>query len=251
MFKIIFYIKMGLAVFVLSIFNVSFASSWLTINDLKESISMLQEKQKEILVNNPDLSNIADIKQFLKNDLTDAQISEINKIIYEYNLFKENNSNLENYQSQLLLIKKDTYKKLTSYVKEEMLNQYLEYIKNNLETVKKDIYIREEINKKQDILEAKVDAIKEKIKTNKNEIENNLNDIIKEKIDEKIKIIRENKEFKALTVEKRKYVIEQIIKKVELKKDEKIKSGNQIKEIEFYVYDLVIEKLKIFLTELK
>jgi hypothetical protein len=54
-----------------------------------------------------------------------------------------------------------------------------------------------------------------------------------------------------LDLEKRKYVIEQVIKKVEIRKNEKIKSENPIKEREIYIYEIVLEKLNIFLKELK
>lgn len=251
MFKINFYIKSLIFIFI-AFFQIHVhAASWVTINDLKESISLLQEKQKEIYVKNPDLSSIYDIKGFLKDDLDETKINEINKIISEYNTFKLNYKNTENYETLVLIIKKDTYKKLTVYVKSEKLDEYLEYIKNNLETVKQDMDIRYEIIRKQELLEAKVDAIKEKIIINKTEFETNIIDIINTKIDEKLKIIRDNKDFQALDLKKRKYVIEQIIKKVEFKKEEKLKSWDQVSERELYIYDLVIEKLKIFLTELK
>ncbi len=251
MLKISFYVKsLIFIVILLNLAQVS-ASTWVTITELKQSITLLQEKQKDIFIKNPDLSSISDIKVFLKDDLDESQVNEIKKIITEYNTFKENNIDSDNYQSDLLLIKKETYKKLTLYVKSENLDQYLEYIKNNLETIKQEKDIKTEIIKKQEILENKVDAIKIKIKESKDDFENNINDIIKVKIDEKLKIIRENKDFKKLDLEKRKYVIEQIIKKVELKKAEKEKSGNQIKEREFYVYDIVLERLNTFLKEQK
>lgn len=243
--------KLIFIVFILFLSSSAYSSSWETINDLKQSISMLQEKQKEIYSKNPDLSCIEDIKSFLKADLTQIQVNEINNIIWEYNAFKIQNKNVDNYQSLLLSIKKETYKKLTVYVNEDKLSNYLEYIKNNLETVKKDIDIKSEITKKQEILEAKVDAIKEKIKENKDEIESSLIDIINIKIEEKLNIIKEHKDFQKLNLENKKYVIEQIIKKVEIKKEEKIKSWNAIKEREMYVYDALIEKLNLFLKELK
>lgn len=243
--------KLILIVFLSFLFCSAYWSSWETINDLKQSISMLQEKQKEIYSKNPDLSSIDDIKSFLKADLTQLQVNEINSIIWEYNAFKVQNKNVDNYQGLLLSIKKETYKKLTIYVNEDKLSNYLEYIKNNLETVKKDIDIKSEITKKQEILEAKVDAIKEKIKENKDEIESNLIDIINIKIEEKLNKIKENKDFQKLSLDNKKYVIDQIIKKVEIKKEEKIKSWNAIKEREIYVYDTLIEKLNEFLKELK
>lgn len=253
MFKISLFIKSFIVLYILFIYSGVFAASWtwVTINELKQSISLLQEKQKEINIKNPDLSSISDIKGFLKDDLNESQISEINKIITEYNTFKTNNINEENYYSQLLTIKKETYKKLTVFVKSEKLNDYLEYIKNNLEKIKQANDLKTEIIRKQEILENKVDAIKIKIQENKDVFENNITDIINTKIDEKLNIIKSNKDFQKLDLEKRKYVIEQIIKKIELKKEEKIKSWNQIKERELYIYDHVIEKLKKFLSELK
>lgn len=229
----------------------AYSSSWETINELKQSISMLQEKQKEIYIINPDLSSIDDIKIFLKTDLTNEQLEEVNKIIWEYSKYKENIKNVENYQSLLLAKKREIYKNLTIYVNEDKLNNYLEYIKSNLETVKKDIDLKTEILKKQEILEAKVDAIKDKIKENKTEIETSLTEIINVKIDEKLKKLKENKDFIKLDLEKKQYVIEQIIKKVEIKKEEKVKSWNTIKEREIYIYDVLLDKLNVFLKELK
>lgn len=229
----------------------TYSSSWETINDLKQSISLLQDKQKEIYINNPDLSSIEDIKWFLKFDLTDDQIIEVNKIIWEYNSYKESIKNDENYQGLLMSKKRETYKNITIYVKQDKLDEYLDYIKNNLETVKKDIDIKSEINKKQELLEAKVDAIKEKIKENKDEVENNLIDIINQKIDEKINNLKNNNDFQKLNLNKKKYVIAQIIKKIEFKKESKIKSWNSIKEREIYVYDTLLDKLKELVDELK
>ncbi len=245
------YIKIFTIIFILSFFGKVSASTWVTIVELKQNIVILQEKQKEIYEKTPDLSSVSDIKIFLKDDLTIDQINEIKKIILDYNDFKTNNINIEDYQNQLLFVKKETYKKLTVYVKNEKLDKFLNYIRDNLETIKQDNLIKDEISKNKEILEEKIDTIKIKIKENKDESENNINDIINIKVDEKIKIIKENKDFQKLALEKRKYIITQVVKKIELKKSKKEKTWNQLNERELYIYDIVIEKLNLFLKELK
>lgn len=251
MSKIFNYIKFGIVLLLLFIFGSASASTWETIVDLKQSISSLQEKQKAINIKNPDLSGIEDIRWFLKDELYHYQINDINKIISQYNSFKLSVNNLEKYSNEILIVKKETYKKLTPYVKSENLDEFLSYIKNNLETVKQDKSIKIEISKKQVKLEAKVDAIKEKIKENKDEFENNILDIINTKVEEKVNIIKDNNDFNKLDLEKKKYVIAQVIKKLEIKKSEKQNSWNKFKEREIYIYELVIWKLKLFLSELK
>jgi hypothetical protein len=52
-------------------------------------------------------------------------------------------------------------------------------------------------------------------------------------------------------LEKRKYILERIIKNVQIKKEKKVLSRISVWKIELYVYDLLIEKLQIFLLELK
>lgn len=239
-----------IVLFILSIFGKVSASTWVTIVELKQNIAMLQEKQKEIYQKTPDLSGISDIKEFLKDDLTVSQIEEINKIIAYYNDFKVQKDVLD-YEKKLLNIKKETYKKIIVFVDTEKLQDYLDYIKDSLEAIKQDNFIKDEISKNKEILDEKMIIIKEKIKNNKDEFENDINELIKVKIDEKLQVFKDNKDFQNLSLEKRKYIIEKIIKNVQMKKEKKVSSWIVVWKIELYVYDLLIEKLQEFLLELK
>ncbi len=239
-----------IVLFILSFFGKVSASTWVTIVELKQNIAMLQEKQKEIYQKTPDLSGISDIKEFLKDDLTASQIEEINKIIRDYNDFKIQKDILD-YEKKLLNIKKETYKKIILFVDTEKLQDYLDYIKDSLEAIKQDNFIKDEISKNKEILDEKVTIIKEKIKINKDEFENDINELITTKIDEKLQVFKDNKDFQNLSLEKRKYIIEKIIKNVQMKKEKKVSSWINVWKIELYVYDLLIEKLQEFLLELK
>lgn len=251
MIKFSLYVKIiFIVLFILSIFGKVSASTWVTIVELKQNIAMLQEKQKEIYENTPDLSSISDVKEFLKIDLTASQIEEINKIIKDYNDFKLQ-KNVQDYDKKLLNIKKETYKKIIVYVDTENLQDYLAYIKESLEAIKQDNLIKDEISKNKEILEEKVTVIKEKIKINKDEFESDINELITTKIDEKLQLFKDNKDFQKLDLEKRQYILEKIIKNVQIKKEKKVSSWITVWKIELYVYDLLIEKLQKFLLELK
>ncbi len=243
--KIIF-----IVLFILSIFGKVSASTWVTIVELKQNIAILQEKQKEIYQKTPDLSSISDVKEFLKDDLTLSQIEEINKIIKDYNDFKVQKGVLD-YEKKLLNIKKETYRKIIVFVDTEKLQDYLDYIKDSLKAIKQNNLIKDEISKNKEILDEKVTIIKEKIKINNDEFENDLNELITTKIDEKLQLFKDNKDFINLSLEKRKYILERIIKNVQIKKEKKVLSRISVWKIELYVYDLLIEKLQIFLLELK
>lgn len=239
-----------IVLFILSIFGKVSASSWVTIVELKQNIVLLQEKQKEIYEKTPDLSNFNDIQDFLKSDLTVSQIEEINKIIKDYNDFKVQ-KNIGDYEKKLLNLKKETYKKIIIFVDTDKLQDYLDYIKDNLEAIKQDNLIKDKISRNKEILDEKIMIIKEKIKNNKDEFENDINELIKVRINEKLQVFKDNKDFQNLSLEKKKYIIEKIIKNVQIKKEKKVSSWVNVWKIELYVYDLLIEKLQEFLLELK
>jgi hypothetical protein len=190
---------------------------------LKQNIAILQEKQKDIYQKTPDLSSVSDVKEFLKDDITISQIEEINKIIKDYNEFKVQKDVLD-YEKKLLNIKKETYKKIIIFVDTEKSQDYLDYIKDSLEAIKQDNIIKDEIYKNKEILDEKILVLKEKIKINNDEFESDINVLITTKIDEKLQSFKDNKDFQKLDLEKRKYILDRIIKNVQIKKEKKVSS---------------------------
>ena len=106
-------------------------------------------------------------------------------------------------------------------------------------------------HKNKEILDEKILVLKEKIKINNDEFESDINVLITTKIDEKLQSFKDNKDFQKLDLEKRKYILDRIIKNVQIKKEKKVSSWVNVWKIELYVYDLLIEKLQEFLLELK
>ncbi|MDD3303144.1 MAG: hypothetical protein PHN31_06330, partial [Candidatus Gracilibacteria bacterium] len=194
--KIVFKILLFLFVFSYPCF--SYASSGITINEIKENIKILQEKEKEIFKSDSDLNSISQIQYFLRSDLTKEELEKVNKIISDYNLSKNSYGKDYNLNDAFIKYKKETYKKLSTYVKSEKLQDFLNYIKDSVDVMKQDSFIKTEITKNQELLNTKLTTIQEKIEKNKQEIQNNIKESIRIKVDEKIKVINDNESFKKL-----------------------------------------------------
>jgi len=247
--KIVFKILLFLFVFSYPCF--SYASSWITINEIKENIKILQEKEKEIFKSDSDLNSISQIQYFLRSDLTKEELEKVNKIISDYNLAKNSYWKDYNLNDAFIKYKKETYKKLSTYVKSEKLQDFLNYIKDSVDVMKQDSFIKTEITKNQELLNTKLTTIQEKIEKNKQEIQNNIKESIRIKVDEKIKVINDNESFKKLDLDKKKYIIKKIIEHAENKKNNQLLSSSWTLVSQIDLYDIVIEKLNEFLLNLK
>gem|GEM_PF-4444077 len=92
--------------------------------------------------------------------------------------------------------------------------------------MKQDSFIKTEITKNQELLNTKLTTIQEKIEKNKQEIQNNIKESIRIKVDEKIKVINDNESFKKLDLDKKKYIIKKIIEHAENKKNNQLLSSS-------------------------
>nr|MDD3719804.1 hypothetical protein [Candidatus Gracilibacteria bacterium] len=251
-------LKIYIRILIFTLFSVIFfsvsATEVVTIKELQQNIKVLEEKQGEITKKfSSDLGDIGDIKNFLKDNLSEKEVEEIKLIINNYNKSKENiidnNNNLEDIKQSLLDLKKEVYKKLIPYIEQGNLQDYLNYIKTNVEVFKQGKDLDYEIDKNKELLEQKVSLIKEKIKVHESELKNEIDELINKKIDEKIDIIKNNEKFKILDLEKRKALISKTIEKIKEKlNDIEVTTENQ-KKID--IYNIVIQKLEEVFSELK
>lgn len=251
-------LKIYIRILIFTLFSVIFfsvsATEVVTIKELQQNIKVLEEKQGEITKKfSSDLWDIWDIKNFLKDNLSEKEVEEIKLIINNYNKSKENiidnNNNLEDIKQSLLDLKKEVYKKLIPYIEQWNLQDYLNYIKTNVEVFKQWKDLDYEIDKNKELLEQKVSLIKEKIKVHESELKNEIDELINKKIDEKIDIIKNNEKFKILDLEKRKALISKTIEKIKEKlNDIEVTTENQ-KKID--IYNIVIQKLEEVFSELK
>ncbi len=236
-------------------FLVLFIQTWVfaneSINDIKENIKNLQNKQKQILENKDSIYSLWNLNNYIQGNLNSAEIVELSNIISSYNFSSNNLKNSIPDFWDLLKIKKETYKKIWLYISKDKLNSYLDFVKVNIELVYECWEIEKNILKNEEILNEKLLDIKIKISKNKEEIENNLLDLINNKLNEKIDKLKNNENFKKLDLESKKYIINNIINYTEKRREERVKlnSGKSANNIDVYL--IVIDRLKNFSLELK
>ena len=240
--------------------NISYWFSWeidletettheITIKELKENIDSLSEDKTKLIIENGKLNKDNKLRNFLRKNLTKGEIKEIILIINEY---KKNRSiyeekllikakNLEDTteeKNQLLYLKKEFYKKLTSYIESIEIGNYLEYIKWDAKLLKENKDLTEKLITNKEILSQKVSKIEEQIKENRKNIESSFKFLIKIKIKEKIEKLKNKENYKSLSLELKKQIIEKTINKIKekiLKLEENLdKPETLIKKLEIY-----------------
>lgn len=234
-----------------------------TIKELNSEVKRLDKERVTANIKIYKLKSLTSISDFLKDDLSEIEISELKDITYTYNQhkeelekrFKEESESLNEIwkiEKQLIENKKDIYKELIPYIKKEKFKEYLDFIKNDVLALKETTQIKDNTIKKNIILKEKVENIKEKIIEHKETISEKLKALITLKVNEKVNNFKLSERFKELEL----YQKEELIKKMIYKTDEVIESLSLveykttvlIQKIE--IYKLIKEKLEELLLEL-
>lgn len=219
--------------------SISYVANWYSweadldntksLKEIKNNLADLKEEKVNLKQKlNLFIEETWELKKFFKKNLSKEDLSNIKEIVDLYNVYsnkleeqlKKKAKDFENSseeKSLLLKEKLNAYKKLTPYIDVDKLPNYLEYIKGDLIIFKEKKDVNELIYVNEEILNQKVENIKEKIVKNKELLDDKKEEIIKNKIDEKINILKENKKFKNLTNEEKKEIILNIIEKIKIK----------------------------------
>ena len=251
-----------LIVLFLSVFfiNTAFCSSWnidnnKTIKQLSNEVQELKQEKEELHKKILELQNTLLKSWFLKENLNIKAKERIKLIIDWYKIQKkqyeklliEKSSSLESTKEikiKLIELKKNLYASLVPYIKENKLNEYLEFVKKDLYTLKEDKDLKENSIKKNVILQEKVKKIKEKIIEHKKETQQILKEKIIKKIDQKIQALKVNNKFKNLKKEQKIKIIDYIIEKINKKIEEmnKIVNKTEILKTKIEIYEILKEK---------
>lgn len=207
-------------------------SSEKSIIELNSNIQEL-EKEKVELDGKWDTfqSQYEGITGFIKQDLTPREAFEIEEITYIYNSRKktfdlqlvEKLKKLEDttkIKKNSLELKKDFYKDIANYVEPEKLDQFLEYIKWDIEFNEKNREVKQTLYKEKVVLQEKVDDIKTKIEENQKLLDKRIEILIREKLAEKIRLLKENPKYQRLTTEWKIVLFEKALEKTSFKKSE-------------------------------
>ena len=269
--KILFFIFTTL-LFTKSFANdLDFIDEWKTIRELKENIENLDKNKIDLDLKIDSFATELYLIDYLKENLTYADFENLKNIISDYNkdryrlekIFNDKSINLKDTKKtkiKLLEVKKELYKNMTPYIKQENYSDYLEYIKSDTSLYSEQKELDSDILRKQEILNNKVETLEKRIVRHKEYIENNLILLVEKKIEEKIFNLNENKDFLALNNDNKINILNKTILKIEsriteLKEIEYIDSVNlyliSSNEKKIEIYNIALEKLEVFMKEYK
>gem|GEM_PF-6103343 len=144
---------------------------------------------------------------------------------------------------------------MTTYIKVEYYQSYLEYIKSDTVIYSERKEIDSDIYRKQEIINNKVNILEEKIREHKSYLEDSLKKLVEETMDEKIAFLSNNKSFSALENKEKVLILEKTIFKIS-NNIESLKNQNQINDLSTFVkvnndkkieiYNIVLKKLEDF-----
>lgn len=237
-----------------------------TIRELKENIEWLDKEKTDLYSKLKDFTPDQTLTWFFRDDLTLDELQKIKSIVETYNQNKKNleyelyekSKNLldtSDVRIKLLEEKKELYKKMTTYIKVEYYQSYLEYIKSDTVIYSERKVIDSDIYRKQEIINNKVNVLEEKIREHKSYLEDSLKKLVEKTMDDKITFLANNKSFMTLANKEKVLILEKTIFKIEnniesLKKQSLstelstfVKVNND-KKIE--IYNIVLKKLETF-----
>ena len=218
-----------------------------TIKQLKENIEVLKSKKvinfsifEKFKIEHWELQN------YFSKNLISENISEIEKILSNYKINKkviesESNDKL----NKLLDLEKKLYNSLLPYIDEEKLILYNTFVKKSISTIKKEDEIKTEIKDNKKEIEKKVSTIKNKIEENNKKQQEKLNNLLEEKIKNKLLKFKNSKKIESLWKEKQKLIFNLVLKKIINKKQKtkilSVKQKNLYFIIEKVLHEIIEE----------
>lgn len=250
-----------------------FNSETKTVKELKEDIENYEIDKEKLDLKFKNFLKTYKISEYFKQKLTKngynnfKNLSE--KYLEEKNILtkklQDKSKSLEDtkeIEEKLLNLKKDLYKNLTIYIKEDKIKAYKDFIKSDVKIYSEKNSITSEKIKVTKIYKAKVKNLEEQVQTHKDSIRQAISD----KLDEKFNQVFESEKFLKLENSKKSDILNKTITKLEEKKNlleikqEKLKENSKKNmnfiSIEFNknklaVYDISIEKLYVFTEKLE
>lgn len=220
--------------FVFSFSQVSANENWVfsdgkTIKELKKEIENFEKMNLELDSSLKKFLQENKIDSFLKKWLTSDEISNIKNIVNSYisknsnleNILKKskNEQEIEKLNLNLLDLKRDLYKWLVPYIDSKNYKNYLTFIDNNLKNFleKNSLYLNK--IKTQSNYEKKVEILEKKIQENKQNLDNQLKNIVEQKVWEKLDDFLSSPSFSKLPKEEKQKILSKIYTNLKTQSD--------------------------------
>lgn len=250
-----------------------FNSETKTVKELKEDIENYEIDKEKLDLKFKNFLKTYKISEYFKQKLTKNEYNNFKnlseKYLEEKNILtkklQDKSKSLEDtkeIEEKLLNLKKDLYKNLTIYIKEDKIKAYKDFIKSDVKIYSEKNSITSEKIKVTKIYKAKVKNLEEQVQTHKDSIRQAISD----KLDEKFNQVFESENFLNLKNSEKISILTKTIKKLEEKREILQKEQDELKEntnknINFIrieinknklaIYDISIEKLYVFTEKLE
>jgi hypothetical protein len=239
--------------------NTVFSASWWitnfpldngkTIKELKENIDVLNRDKKGLNLEFSILNKDLKLKSFFRENLAASELEDIKYIINNYLVSKNKLEKsltrkaalLEDTREEkkwLLTKKKEFYQSLVPFIKRDKLKEYLEYISVDAKILKEQKEVDTQIIVKKEIISNKVERIEEKIIKHRRLLDEKFRRLIEVKVNKKIDNLKNNEKFGALSLELKEVVLDNVIKKIQVKID--------VLESRFDKTDALTRKLEVY-----
>lgn len=233
-------------------------SSNLSIKELNQNIEKIKSEQADLETKTEKQNKeYGDLIWFIKQNLGKDEIYEIKKEIDEYvdlneqldNDLKNNaldKTESNNIKSEILTQKIDLYRFLYDYVDENKKPEFIEYIKINLKATKERKELLEELAKNQLILDKKINQIKDEIETHKDILNTKIDEIITQKIIQRINLIDTNEKYKKISQKTKNEIYNNFIItiKEKVKDVENSNLSKSYKEMRLKILNKMIDEIK-------
>lgn len=203
------------------------------------------------------------ISDFIKTNLSEREKFEIEEINYIYNSRKKSLElklvekvktlkDSEDIKIQLIELKKEFYKDIIKYVDISKTQDFLTYIKWDIEFNEKNKEVKEELYKEKVILQEKVDTLKEKMEAHQQLITERIENIVREKVWEKIKEIQSKEKYILLSQSEKILLFEKTLEKTIWKRWEleNIENKSSIIQKKIELYKIIEMELQVEINKL-
>ena len=228
-----------------------------SIKELNEGISDLNKTNKELNKDFVILNKDYKLKNFFREYLANSEIKDIEYIITKYlssknkleKILNEKAYKIEDSTEEKKLLlneKKDFYKALLPFIKNDKIKEYLQYIALDVKILKEQKDVSEKIIINNEIISTKIEKIEWIIKEHREFLNEKFNSLVENKINIKIEKLKSNEKFNNLTNDLKKVVLNKILLKIQIiiTNSENVidKTDALVKKIE--IYKIILNKLE-------
>ena len=272
------YIKLLVLLITVVFSNTAFWSSWIilqeespnielgsaadedkTIKELSEEVKTIDQKQEETEKEHDDLKKEIILSDFFRKDLTEPEKDKLNILVLEYKQTKEKLNRELLVQSRkledtkyiihrLLETEKEIYKKLLHFIDINKYEEYKEFIKKDINLINQKSNLESEELKKEVIIQNKISNLKDKIEEHNDLLSAKLEQLVNQKIDEKLTELINKEKFKKLDKKSQIKLFEKLINSIKAKKDILEEKENKTRLLfkKIKLYSIIIDRIELF-----